>query len=161
MHIYNKLICMKKCSKCKQEKNYSEFPKNRTAKDGYNNYCNFCKNQYQKRYGDKFTKAYLKKGGYGIYKIIHNKTGEFYIGKGWLNERKVDHFTKLKSQKHSNRYLLKLYNEDNDFEFIILEKCDEKLGSLKERDYLIEYYLKYPEKLLNQHITIRWEENYE
>jgi len=150
---------MKKCSKCQSLKEYKEFPKNRTKKDGYEYYCKSCKNQYHKRYGDKFTKAYLKKGGYGIYKVLNNITGEYYIGKGWLNERKVDHFTKLKSQKHSNRYLQSSYNgvNHNDLEFIVLEKCDEEVGSEKERYYLMDAFNKEPNKLLNQHITIRWE----
>lgn len=147
----------KTCGKCKEPKKLDEFPKNKTTKDGYNNYCSYCKNKYnQEKYGSKYTKLYLKKGGYGIYQIKHKKTGEAYIGKGWLNERKVDHFTKLKSQKHTNRYLLELYNLDNDFEFIILEMCKPEEGSQKELDHQLKFYLKNPTKLLNEHITIRW-----
>jgi hypothetical protein len=150
---------MKKCNKCKELLEYSKFAKNRSHRDGYENYCKACKNQYNKRYGDTYTKAYLKKGGYGIYKITNNITGEFYIGKGWLNERKVDHFTKLKAQKHSNPYLQYSYNNvsHDDLEFSILEKCDSKLGSEKERHYIIEAYLKDAKNLLNQHVTLRWQ----
>jgi len=151
---------MKKCNKCKKSLDYSKFAKNRTQKDGYENYCKSCKNEYNKQnYGDKFTKAYLKKRGYGIYKIENIITGEFYIGKGWLNERKVDHFTKLKAQKHTNRYLQESYNKVNheQLEFSVLEKCKPELGSYKERYYIIEAYLKQQKKLLNQHVTLRWE----
>jgi hypothetical protein len=69
-----------------------------------------------------FTKAYLKKNGYGIYELLNLTTGEKYIGKGWLNERKVDHFSKLKSNKHSNPYLQKSYSLNPTIEFKILEK---------------------------------------
>jgi len=91
--------------------------------------------------------------------MTNNITGEFYIGKGWLNERKVDHFTKLKAQKHSNPYLQYSYNNvsHDDLEFSILEKCNPKLGSEKERHYIIEAYLKDAKNLLNQHVTLRWQ----
>lgn len=151
---------MKKCNKCKKTLDYSKFAKNRTKKDGHENYCKSCKNEYNKKnYGNKFTKAYLKKGGYGIYKVKNKITGEYYIGKGWLNERKVDHFAKLKSQKHSNPYLQESYNKTthNSLEFIILEKCEPELGSLKEREYIIDAFLKEENKLLNQHVTLRWD----
>jgi hypothetical protein len=151
---------MKKCNKCKETLDYSKFAKNRTKKDGYENYCKSCKNVYNKQnYGNKFVKIYLKKGGYGIYKVENIITGEYYIGKGWLNERKVDHFTKLKAQKHSNPYLQKSYNnvEHKHLKFSILEKCEMEFGSERERYYLINAFLKDPNKLLNQHITIKWE----
>ena len=151
---------MKKCNKCKEILDYIKFAKNRTKKDGYENYCKSCKNKYNKQnYGSKFTKIYLKKGGYGIYKIKNPITGEYYIGKGWLNERKVDHFTKLKSQNHSNKYLQESYNniKHEQLEFSILEKCEPEIGSERERYYLINAFLKDDNKLLNQHITIRWQ----
>lgn len=151
---------MKKCNKCKETLDYYKFAKNRTKKDGYENYCKSCKNEYNKQnYGDKFTKLYLKKAGYGIYKVENTITGEYYIGKGWLNERKVDHFTKLKAQKHSNPYLQESYNnvEHKHLKFSILEKCEPELGNERERHYLINAFLKDGNNLLNQHITIRWQ----
>lgn len=152
---------MKKCNKCQEVLEYFKFAKNRTKHDGYENYCKSCKNKYNKRYGNDYTKAYLKKGGYGIYKIANNITGEVYIGKGWLNERKVDHFTKLKAQKHSNRYLQHSYNNTShdSLEFSVIEQCDPKLGSERERHYIIESYLNDSKNLLNQHVTLRWQEN--
>lgn len=151
---------MKKCNKCKKSLNYSKFARNRSKSDGYENYCKSCKNKYnQSKYGNKYTKLYHKKEGFGIYKIENEKTGEIYIGKGWLNERKVDHFAKLKAQKHSNPYLQKSYNETGheSLKFSIIEKCDIELGSYKERHYIIEEYLKNNKKLLNQHVILKWE----
>lgn len=148
---------MKKCNKCQQLLEYSRFAKNRTKKDGFENYCKSCKNTYnRKNYGDKFTKAYLKKAGYGIYKLENPITKECYIGKGWLNERKVDHFTKLKAQNHSNPYLQEAFNQNNNFEFIVLEKIPEELGHEKERTYILDTFFHNPNKLLNQHVTLRW-----
>jgi hypothetical protein len=89
--------------------------------------------------------------------MLNLETGEYYIGKGWLNERKVDHFTKLKANKHSNPYLQRLYLTAPQFEFQIIEKCKPELGSLRERTYIIEAFLKEENKLLNQHITLRWD----
>lgn len=37
---------MKKCSKCKEEKELSEFHKNKSFKDGYFSYCKKCYKQY-------------------------------------------------------------------------------------------------------------------
>lgn len=148
---------MKTCNKCKKTLEYNKFAKNCTKNDGYENYCKSCKNIYNKlNYGNKFTKLYLKKEGYGIYKIVNLETKEYYIGKGWLNERKVDHFTKLKANKHSNPYLQKLYLSNPNFKFQILEKCNPEFGSLKERTYIIEAFLKEKNKLLNQHVILRW-----
>jgi hypothetical protein len=153
---------MKTCGKCKENLEYSNFAKNRTKIDGYENYCKSCKNIYNKNnYGNKFTKLYLKKNGYGIYKLLNISTGEYYIGKGWLNERKVDHFTKLKANKHSNPYLQQSYILNPTIEFIVLEKCEENLGFELERQYIIEHFLKDKNKLLNQHVTLRWDKQKE
>jgi hypothetical protein len=149
---------MKTCNKCKILLESDKFAKNRSKKDGYENYCKSCKNTYNRtNYGDMFTKAYLKKNGYGIYELLNLTTGEKYIGKGWLNERKVDHFSKLKSNKHSNPYLQKSYSLNPTIEFKILEKCKEELGFELERQYIIEAFLKDKNKLLNQHVTLRWD----
>jgi hypothetical protein len=148
---------MKKCNKCKLVLEHIKFAKNKHQKDGFENYCKSCKNTYNKRYGSKYTKLYLKKAGYGIYKLINKKTNEVYVGKGWLNERKVDHFTKLKAQKHSNRYLQSSYNTNPDFEFKILEKIKPELGHIKERSYILAEFKLNPKLLLNQHVTLRWE----
>lgn len=148
---------MKTCNKCQQQLDYFKFAKNCSKKDGYENYCKSCKNQYNKsNYGNVYTQLYLKKGGYGIYQLLNQDTNECYIGKGWLNERKVDHFTKLKAQKHSNPYLQRSYNLNSNLVFNILEKCDEELGFEKERHYIIEAFLQDKNKLLNQHVILRW-----
>ena len=37
---------MKKCSRCKTEKNFSEFNKHKSIKDGFQNFCKVCFKQY-------------------------------------------------------------------------------------------------------------------
>ena len=41
---------MKICSKCKTEKELSEFNKDKTRTDGYSYLCKFCLKQKQKKY---------------------------------------------------------------------------------------------------------------
>lgn len=42
---------MKQCTKCKQEKDYSEFYKHRKSKDGYKSQCKCCVSEDKKRKG--------------------------------------------------------------------------------------------------------------
>ena len=44
---------MKTCSKCKEEKPFSEFYKNRTRKVGYQSYCKACSRERHKSYYEK------------------------------------------------------------------------------------------------------------
>ena len=148
----------KKCSRCQEHLIIESFARNRSHKDGYENYCKSCKNTYNKKnYGDKFTKAYLKKAGYGIYSIISKTTNKVYFGKGWLNERKTDHFTKLTSGKHSNPVLQELFNQygKKDLVFTIIENCDPKFGTDRESYYLVQQYLQDKNKIVNAKIDLR------
>ena len=51
---------MKKCSKCREEKDYGEFHKNRTRKDGHSPECRDCKNEANRAY----LKTYERKENY-------------------------------------------------------------------------------------------------
>jgi hypothetical protein len=44
---------MKTCTVCKEEKELSEFNKNKTRKDGHNNICKVCSQERSKRYYDE------------------------------------------------------------------------------------------------------------
>ena len=138
---------MKRCWKCKEEKEINEYYKNRTQPDGYEGLCKICKGEYNKNKGFsnwEYKKTNWKgKGDFGIYKITNNISNEVYIGKGWLVERQYDHFWKLKNNKHDNPWFQKSYNlnpNQNNFTFLVLEKCSMEDGLVLERDYIIQEY---------------------
>ena len=49
---------MKKCSKCKQEKELTEFPKTKTNKDGLSYLCFGCNRETTKLYREKHADRY-------------------------------------------------------------------------------------------------------
>jgi hypothetical protein len=73
-----KIEFMKKvCSTCKQEKEVSEFTKNKSSKDGYHNQCKVCrKEEYQRNKEHKleYIKEYYKENK----KEINEKHKEYY-----------------------------------------------------------------------------------
>lgn len=75
----------------------------------------------------------------GIYCIKNKINNKVYIGQSkHVNVRLNQHKNKLKSNKHKNTYLqysFNKYNIDN-FEFILLEECDEKYLSERETHYI-------------------------
>ena len=61
----------------------------------------------------------------GIYKIINNINGKYYVGStDDFYRRKCAHFSELKRQKHGNKHLQNAWNKygKNVFEFVIIEK---------------------------------------
>jgi hypothetical protein len=150
----------KKCSKCKKVLDLDNFNRNSASRDGFINYCKGCRREYVAQTGiaSRATKKYMKAADVGIYRIGSKTTGQFYIGRGWINERRIDHFTKLKSGKHHNGYLQTLYNQrPQDIVFEVLEKIQDQDARVVERDYIIAAFIQDNTKVLNQHITLRWE----
>ena len=78
----------------------------------------------------------------GIYKIVNNVNKKIYIGQSInINRRFREHKSKLRYDKHINRYLQNSwnkYNEEN-FEFDIVEECTEDLLDDREK-YWIKFY---------------------
>lgn len=76
----------------------------------------------------------------GIYRIVNLKTGRSYIGSARdLNERKTNHFSQLRTNKHHSIILQRAYNkalDKNIFEFQILELCLENDLIARENFYL-------------------------
>lgn len=82
---------MKTCNKCKKEKEFSDFSKNKWAKDGYSHLCRECDNDRNKQYylenKDKVKKRIqgYKARDIEHYKEINNKyfarNRDFVLGK--------------------------------------------------------------------------------
>lgn len=51
---------MKVCTKCKIEKELSDFNKNKSKKDGYNNICRVCSNANSKKYYQENKEEHIK-----------------------------------------------------------------------------------------------------
>ena len=75
----------------------------------------------------------------GIYKIENQITKDVYIGSSvHLNNRKSRHFKDLEKQIHHSIILQRAVNKygiDN-FNFIVIEKCDKKMLLIREQYYL-------------------------
>lgn len=134
---------MKKCNKCFIEKDISLFYNDKKNPDGKFYYCKECcskqeKSKYCKKATDK-DKFILNKSGIYFIKIIgYNK---IYIGSSInIFNRKQRHLSLLRKNKHPNKHLQKLYNENgyDYFVFGILELCkpDKSLLIHKEQFYI-------------------------
>lgn len=84
----------------------------------------------------------LKKSG--VYKILNTATGRSYVGSGKnIYVRLSYHFSRLRSNKHSNIYLQSSFNKHGEgaFSISILEEC--AISLLKEREqFYIDTTLK-------------------
>lgn len=85
----------------------------------------------------------MKKETCGIYCIRNLVNGKRYIGKykGVIKYRISDHFSKLRKNKHSNKYLQTSWNKygESNFEYFVVKMCDEKDLSDKEIYYIKKY----------------------
>lgn len=78
----------------------------------------------------------------GIYKITCVPTGKVYIGQSCdIYNRWYMHKWELNKQKHGNSYLQHAWNKygENNFNFEIIEPCDEAIIDDKEK-YYIDFY---------------------
>lgn len=150
----------KVCCICSKELEFEYFYRNKGRKDGLESRCKECRKSWNKEKGNpsKHSKAFILRGGYGIYRIGNTETEEFYIGRGLLRERSVGHYTSLRRGNHFNKYLQAVYNNAPEkIKFEVLEETTKEDCPQKELEYLLEYYILYKQKLLNQHITLRWD----
>lgn len=78
----------------------------------------------------------------GIYMIKNLKNGKIYIGQSVNVLRRLrDHRYLLRKNMHSNDYLQKQFNRDGfeNFEFKILEYCEEECLNKKEKDWMLKF----------------------
>jgi len=113
---------MKKCSRCKKEKDESEFGKQKITKDGLNSVCKKCRNDYRKT-------TYM----------YHSKPVRFY----YLNYKKAKKCTKCGKIKLIGEFC-KISRNSDGYEY----RCKECLNPLRRKHYYekekkyssIEYY---------------------
>lgn len=87
-----------------------------------------------------------KKKIVGVYKILNNINNKFYIGSSIdILNRKRQHFSELEKNRHGNRHLQSSYNKHGkeNFEFIILEECDESILMNREQYYIDTFNPKF------------------
>lgn len=79
---------------------------------------------------------------FGIYKIINKNNGKFYIGSTSQSFRKRWnlHRHQLNNDKHKNSHLQYSWNKygAENFEFIIIEKCEDRNNVLNREQYYID-----------------------
>ena len=84
----------------------------------------------------------------GIYKITNRKNGRFYIGSTKnLARRKLDHFERLREERHVNKYFQREFSHGNeeDFFFEIVERVAESDLIQRENYYLNLLFPYWPQ----------------
>jgi len=96
---------MKKCCRCKEEKDFSQFGRLKSSKDGYRHDCRLCRREFSMINRDKITE--YKKSHYAINRDdILSKNREYYI----KNKEKMDSYIREywkdedNSQRRSRNY---------------------------------------------------------
>ena len=157
---------MKKCYKCNVEKPLSEFNKDKHYKDNLHHRCRECTYEYnRKNYltnnQKKKVRILQKSEGYGVYMIIHKPTQCYYIGEGWLYDRKITHFSKLRRGKSDYGSLQRFFNKHpniENFQFEVIRKWgnQNKVEGKKIEDKIIKWgFENVPNKILNKNVGIR------
>lgn len=115
---------MKKCVKCKNEKQLSDFSKLSCNKDGYHSLCKICINQRNKKYRDnnlekmkKARKKYydnnidrLRKQKRESAKKFVDKKADYDVAYRLNNVEKIRQYKKNWAQKHKNDPVRKIKN---------------------------------------------------
>lgn len=102
------------CTKCKAEKTFDEFSRNRTKKDGYESWCKECGKEYKKRYrksdrGKKVEEAYRIKNK-DKYKEIQSK----YEKNRRLSADRQDYLKEYREKnKERLRKLRRIWGKEN------------------------------------------------
>lgn len=88
----------------------------------------------------------------GIYRIINILNNKMYIGSSKdLNERRINHFSELRNNKHHSIHLQRAYNKLKDktnLIFEILEECDSE-NLMEKENYYLNLYCKSKDYINN------------
>lgn len=101
---------MKRCSRCREYKDESDYHKNTSKPDGLYNYCKECTSFYKRSYRRLTTSALADKEPF---------CPDIYIGTPWYDDR-MERIRKLtianaRNKKHEDlRVLAGVYNDDTE-----------------------------------------------
>jgi hypothetical protein len=108
---------MKTCTKCKIEKELTEFSKDKSKKDGLQLVCKTCKKEWENNNKEKrkeFSKKYLEKNKEKIKKYNEEyKLNNKVYCKEYSKNYRENNKEKLKEYYKNNKEKIKEYNENN------------------------------------------------
>lgn len=100
------VIKMKKCYKCQIKKEYSEFSKDKSRPDGYDNRCKECSKKYRKKIKNKLKDYYEKYNAQNIEYIKEYRRKYYKENKQYFkNYNKNNSKTYIKDKNKTNTYL--------------------------------------------------------
>jgi hypothetical protein len=139
---------MKTCSKCKEEKPFSEFSKNKNSKDGLQSYCKICVKKIDKEYKEK-NKNILKEKSKEYYQNNINSIKEYYQ----KNKEKFDQYQKQYYQENKKEQIQKSIkrNKENKQKYslslISWKEKNKEILREKRKIYMKQYRLNPNYKL--------------
>jgi len=146
---------MKVCSRCKVEKNLSDFQKNRTMKDGYAYSCKECSALYYIKY-----KEGKKDKLYEYYKKYReeNRDRKREIAKKYYhkNKDKINENKKNKGKNYWNSYIERIRKDPEKYDrYLKNKKIYNKMAreKIKNDDFLYEKNLERHRKYYHENIN--------
>lgn len=141
---------MKICSKCKEEKNYTDFFKDKTRLDGYHYYCKVCIKKYKqtdeyKKLKSDMDRRYRKKSGDGL----KRRKSEYYF----RNRDKIREKMRERYKEKSSEYKERARQRKNRLKSTVQEPYTKEL--IYERDgglcflcrEVVDLSLKHPDSM--------------
>lgn len=129
---------IKKCSKCKVEKQVTEFFKNKCKKDSYDGYCKDCTKLVRKKTDSKLNKERAIKSRYGLTKIQLDLKFEKQNSSCGICKNKLDLNKRSTYIDHNHKT-----GETRD---ILCSKCNTVLGFVNEDIELLKEFIEYIKK---------------
>lgn len=134
---------IKQCSKCKENKNISEFWKNSGKPDGFSYECKLCKNQYRKNNHSRLNikrKDRVLQQEYGITFDDYKKI--------WISQEGCCAICKtFQTEVKNKRALCVDHNHmTNEVRGLLCEPCNLMLGVAKENCNILQCAIEYIKK---------------
>jgi hypothetical protein len=149
------------CIQCNDNKLLSEFSKLKNSIDGLQYTCKSCQHIQQKEWYQKNKLKHdlnnqkeRRSEGYGVYILTHIPTQTYYIGEGWIHNRRKGNFSQLKKGRSSCGGLQRFFNNHpniDEWEFKVIKKWKNKTpkGRELESNLITKGKINNPELILN------------